>query len=114
MTTQNLSEGQRPTEIERSRSSTRPAVLTAVVLIAAASVLMFVGRNQAEPYILALLSVLGVIGLFSLFAAAAGILRVADKDTTNPLIKAIVDDAVDGTVVTDASGRVLYANAAYL
>jgi two-component system, cell cycle sensor histidine kinase and response regulator CckA len=116
MATQDLSDGQGPTVIERSerRGSIRLVVLTAAVLIAALSVLMFVGRNQAGPYILALLAVLGMIGLFSLFAAAAGILRVADKDTRNPLINAIVDGAVDGTVVTDASGRVLYANAAYL
>jgi two-component system cell cycle sensor histidine kinase/response regulator CckA len=31
-----------------------------------------------------------------------------------PPIKAVVDDAVDGLVVTDGDGRVLYANAAYL
>jgi two-component system cell cycle sensor histidine kinase/response regulator CckA len=86
----------------------------AVVLVATASVLMLVDRNQAEPYILALLAVLGMIGVFSLFAVAAGILRVADKDAGNPLLKAIVEGAVDGTVVTDAGGRVLYANAAYL
>src|SRR5262249_27352282 len=116
MATQDFSGGQGPTVIERSerRGSIRLVMLTAVVLVAAASVLMFVGRNQAGPYILALLAVLGMIGLFSLFAAAAGILRVADKDTRNPLINAIVDGAVDGTVGTEASGRVLYANAAYL
>ncbi len=32
----------------------------------------------------------------------------------NPLIKAVVDDAFDGIVVTDSDGRVIYANAAYL
>ena len=32
----------------------------------------------------------------------------------SPLIKAVVDDAVDGLVVTDGDGRVIYANAAYL
>jgi two-component system cell cycle sensor histidine kinase/response regulator CckA len=116
MATQDLSEGQGPIVIDRSerRGSVRLVVLVAVVLVATASVLMLVDRNQAEPYILALLAVLGMIGVFSLFAAAAGILRVADKDAGNPLLKAIVEGAVDGTVVTDAGGRVLYANAAYL
>jgi two-component system cell cycle sensor histidine kinase/response regulator CckA len=116
MATQDLSEGQGPIVIDRSerRGSVRLVVLVAVVLVATASVLMLVDRNQAEPYILALLAVLGMIGVFSLFAVAAGILRVADKDAGNPLLKAIVEGAVDGTVVTDAGGRVLYANAAYL
>jgi len=116
MATQNLSERQRPTVIDRSerRGSVRLVVLVAVVLVATASVLMFVDRNHAEPYILTLLAVLGMVGVFSLFAVAAGILRVADKDAGNPLIKAVVERAADGIVVTDAGGRVLYANAAYL
>src|SRR3977135_4047972 len=89
-------------------------VPVAVVLVAAAVGLMFVGRNQAEPYVLALLAILGMIGVFSLFAAAAGILRVARRDSGSPILKAVVDGAGDGIVVTDPSGRVIYANAAYL
>ena len=98
MATQNLSERQRPTVIDRSerRGSVRLVVLVAVVLVATASVLMFVDRNHAEPYILTLLAVLGMVGVFSLFAVAAGILRVADKDAGNPLIKAVVERAADG------------------
>ena len=55
-------------------------------------------------------------GVFSLFALATGILRVAGKDTTgsSPMLKAVVDEAVDGLLVTDPRGRVIYANAAYL
>src|SRR5882762_4518081 len=49
-----------------------------------------------------------------LFAAAAGILRVARRDSSSPILKAVVDGAGDGIVVTDPSGRVIYANAAYL
>ena len=32
----------------------------------------------------------------------------------NPLLKAVVDNAFDGILVTDQSGRVFYANATYL
>jgi two-component system, cell cycle sensor histidine kinase and response regulator CckA len=39
---------------------------------------------------------------------------VVDKETGNPLIKAVVEGATEGIVVTDPGGRVLYANAAYL
>src|SRR5208282_5004788 len=40
--------------------------------------------------------------------------RLPAAAASSPLIKAVVDDAVDGLVVTDSDGRVLYANAAYL
>jgi len=96
------------------RGSIGLVLLVAVVLVAAAVGLMFVGRNQAEPYVLALLAILGMIGVFSLFATAAGILRVARRDSGSPILKAVVDGAGDGIVVTDPGGRVIYANAAYL
>jgi two-component system, cell cycle sensor histidine kinase and response regulator CckA len=95
------------------RGSIGLVLLVAIVLIAAAAGLMFVGRGQAEPYVLALLAVLGMIGVFSLFAVAAGILQIAGRDKGNPVLRAIADGAVDGILVTDPSGRVLYANAAY-
>jgi two-component system, cell cycle sensor histidine kinase and response regulator CckA len=115
MATHDVSE-KGPAVIDRSerRGSVLLVVTVAVILVATAAVLMFVDRNTAEPYILSLLAVLGMIGVFSLFATAAGILRVVDKEAENPLIKAVVEGATEGIVVTDPGGRVLYANAAYL
>jgi len=95
------------------RGSIGLVLLVAVVLIGAAVGLMFVGRDQGEPYVLALLAVLGMVGVFSLFATAAGILQVAGKDRGNPILKALAEGAIDGIAVTDPSGRVIYANAAY-
>jgi two-component system cell cycle sensor histidine kinase/response regulator CckA len=82
--------------------------------VAAATAVVVLGGSNTEPYILALLAVLATIGVFSLFAFACGIVRIPSADTANPLIKAVVDGASDGIVVTDGSGRVVYANAAYL
>jgi two-component system, cell cycle sensor histidine kinase and response regulator CckA len=115
MATHDVSE-RGPAVIDRSerRGSVLLVVMVAVILVATAAVLMVVDRTTAEPYILCLLAVLGMIGVFSLFATAAGILRVVDKETGNPLIKAVVEGATEGIVVTDPGGRVLYANAAYL
>jgi hypothetical protein len=49
---------------------------------------------------LALLAFLAMAGVFSLFALATGILRVAGKDTgASPMLKMVVDDAVDGLLV---------------
>ena len=89
-------------------------VLMALVLVAAAAGLLFIGRTNAGPYILGLLSVLSMVGVFLLFAIAAGLLRMPGKETVSPLIKSVVDGANDGILITDSGGRVLYANAAYM
>jgi two-component system cell cycle sensor histidine kinase/response regulator CckA len=89
-------------------------LLVAVVLVAAAAGLVYVGREYAQTYILALLAVLGTIGVFALFALAAGILRFSGRERTNPLLKTVIDGGFDGIVVTDPNGRVYYANATYL
>src|ERR1700691_1679181 len=89
-------------------------LFVAVLLVVAATAVVMLGGSNTEPYILALLAVLATIGVFSLFAFACGIVRIPGADSGNPLIKAVVEGASDGIVVTDGSGRVVYANAAYL
>jgi two-component system, cell cycle sensor histidine kinase and response regulator CckA len=89
-------------------------LVIAIVLVGSAAVLVMSGRGSGEPYILALLAVLAMVGVFLLFALAAGILRMTGHDAASPLIKSVVDGAQEGIVVTDAGGRVVYANAAYL
>jgi two-component system cell cycle sensor histidine kinase/response regulator CckA len=89
-------------------------LLVALLLVGAAAGLVFIGRANAEPYILVLLAILAMAGVFLLFALAAGILRVSSREAASPLLKAVVDRATEGILVTDAGGRVLYANAAYL
>jgi two-component system, cell cycle sensor histidine kinase and response regulator CckA len=89
-------------------------LLVAALLVGAATVIVMQGGSNAEPYILAFLAALATVGVFCLFALACGILRLSAAETGNPLIKAVVDGASDGIVVTDGDGRVVYANAAYL
>ena len=102
------------TRTSRGGGSIGLVLLIALVLVGAAGGLLFIGRAKAEPYILALLAVLAMVGVFLLFALAAGILRTSGREAASPLLKAVVDGANEGILVTDASGRVLYANAAYL
>ncbi len=61
-----------------------------------------------------MLALLGTIGVAALFAMASGIMQLASRSQANPLLKAVVDSAFDGIVVTDHSGRVFYANTTYL
>jgi two-component system, cell cycle sensor histidine kinase and response regulator CckA len=89
-------------------------LLVAVALVAAAAGLIYVGQAHVETYIVTLLAVLGTVGVFSLFAMASGVMQLASSVQGNPLLKALADNAFDGIVVTDHSGRVFYANAVYL
>jgi two-component system, cell cycle sensor histidine kinase and response regulator CckA len=95
------------------RGSIALVVLVAAMLVGAGTGIVLLGRSNAEPYILAFLAVLATIGVFSLFALACGIMRLPTGEGASPLIKSVVDGAFDGIVVTDADGRVVYANAAY-
>ena len=122
MTTHGMTEssaGAARRAVDRSANTARTGsvvlvLLVAGVLVAAAAGIVLLGPSAAEPYILGFLAVLATVGVFSLFALASGILRLPAAEASSPLIKAVVDDAVDGLVVTDGDGRVLYANAAYL
>jgi two-component system cell cycle sensor histidine kinase/response regulator CckA len=89
-------------------------LLVAGGIVAAALVLMTIGRVQAQPYILGLLALLAMVGLFSLFAFAAGIIRFADRRADDPVTGRIADHAHDGLAVTNPRGHVVYFNAAYL
>jgi two-component system cell cycle sensor histidine kinase/response regulator CckA len=116
---QDGSEAQGRQAFDKSQSAPRGGsiglvLLVAVLLVAAATGLNYVGHDYAETYILVLLAVLGTVGVFALFALASGIMRLASKEHGNSLLKAVVDNAFDGIVVTDQSGRVFYANSTYL
>ena len=119
MTQQQLPDDSGRAPAERTRGSRGGGsiglvLLIALMLVGAAGGLLFIGRDRAEPYIFALLAVLAMVGVFLLLALAAGILRTSGREAASPLLKAVVDHASEGILVTEASGRVLYANAAYL
>jgi two-component system, cell cycle sensor histidine kinase and response regulator CckA len=117
MAAQDVSEQRRPAAVDRTgdRGGSIGMVLAvALLLVGSVIAFLFIGRANAQPYVLALLSVLAVVGVFSLFAGAAGIVRLAGRDTRGTFLDALADGANDGIVVTDQSQRVVYANAAYL
>ncbi|MGI8524877.1 MAG: cell cycle histidine kinase CckA [Pseudolabrys sp.] len=95
------------------RGSVALVLLVALLLLGSAAGLLYVGHDRAEPYIMILLALLATVGVFCMFALAAGIMRLSGKDA-NPLIKSVMDRGFDGVLITDASGRVIYANATYL
>jgi two-component system, cell cycle sensor histidine kinase and response regulator CckA len=96
-------------ERNERRGSITLVLLVAAGLIAAAAGLMLVGGS----YVMFLLAVLGTIGVFSLFALAAGVLRLSGREASDSVLEHLFEHAQEGIVVTDAGGRVLFANAAY-
>jgi two-component system, cell cycle sensor histidine kinase and response regulator CckA len=119
MTQQQLSDDTTRAPIDRTGGSRGGGsiglvLLIALVLVGAAAGLILIGREQAEPYVFALLAVLAMVGVFLLFALAAGILRTSGREAASPLLKAVVDHANEGILVTDSGSRVLYANTAYV
>ena len=115
MAMQNVGEGEVKLNDAAPRvGSIGMVLLVALVLVAAVVGLLLVGRTHAENYILSLLAGLAVVGVFSLFSGAVGILRLATTDAGSPMRSALADSSSDGILVTEASGRVLYANQAYL
>src|SRR5262245_50273700 len=100
---------------EVRRGGSVPLVLAvAAAVVAAAVAFMWLGRVQAQPYILGLLALLAMVGLFALFAFAAGIVRLADRSTDDPITRSIGDTSPEGIIVVDARGHVVYSNPAYL
>jgi two-component system cell cycle sensor histidine kinase/response regulator CckA len=89
-------------------------LLVAVVLVGAVLALYMQGRDQAEPWLGALLAVLAAIGVISLFAGAAGLLRFAARERGQETAAHLIDASTDATLVTDAGGRPVFANPAWL
>ena len=76
MAAQDVSENRKAIDRSGERGGSIGLVLAvALLLVGSVIALLFIGRANAQPYILTLLSALAVIGVFSLFAGAAGILR---------------------------------------
>ncbi len=104
---------------EASDGARRGGSVLLVLAIAAAVVgaaigFMWLGRAQAQPYILGLLALLAMVGLFALFAFAAGMVRLADRSGDDPITRSIGDSSPEGIVVVDTRGHVVYSNRAYL
>jgi two-component system cell cycle sensor histidine kinase/response regulator CckA len=89
------------------------ALLLALVLAAAAGLFAF-GIGTSEPlWVIAVLAALSFVGLLTLFAGLLGFVHVGRLPSQRAFSDAILDSVGDACVVTDARGRVIYANAPY-
>ncbi|WP_315920754.1 cell cycle histidine kinase CckA [Mesorhizobium sp. SP-1A] len=88
-------------------------IIFMVVLACSAVVFAIFRERFGDPFLLGLLGVLAMIGVGFLFATAIGFIQVAPRSTGDELSKAFVDSMAQGLLVSDAKGRVIYANRAY-
>src|SRR3954467_12473554 len=99
MAAQDVSQDRKLAAIDRSgdRGGSIGMVLAvALLLVGSVVAFLFIGRANAQPYILTLLSALAVVGVFGLFAGAAGIVRLAGRDARGTFHDALADGAPDG------------------
>ena len=98
---------------ERSGSPSLVLLFTAL-LIAAAIGFSVLPRDQAGTLIIGLLALLAVVGIFALFGYAVGIFQVAGRAVKSDVTRIVCDTAQEGMLITEGSGKFLYANTSYL
>ncbi|WP_112662477.1 cell cycle histidine kinase CckA [Microvirga flavescens] len=89
-------------------------LLLAAVLAGAIFGLRFLGNDQAQPLILALLAFFAMAGVFFLFALVIGVIRFSARSARNDITKIMADTSSEGMAVVESDGRISYANEAYL
>ncbi len=102
--------------IDRTERAGSPVLilLFAACLVATAAAFSLLPKDEAASLVISLLALLAVIGIFALFAYAVGFLQFAGQTARNDLTKLICDSGLEGFIATDADGKILYANEAYL
>lgn len=100
-------------EIE-STSSVGRFLLFGVFLIVGVSLLAYFGPNRlGEPLFLAILGIFASIGVFFIFAMVVGIIQLTSARKVDDFSKDLIGAMDTSIVVSDADGRVIYANEAY-
>jgi two-component system, cell cycle sensor histidine kinase and response regulator CckA len=88
-------------------------LLLAFILIGSVILTSFMDEDVRPQFILWFLAVLAATGVLALFLYAIGFLQFGARAARNDLTKILVDSNEDGMIVTDQSGRAIYANSAY-
>ncbi len=89
-------------------------VLFAALLVLAAGAFSVLPREQAGTLTIGLLALFAVLGIFALFAYAVGVLQFAGAAAKNDVTRLVCDSGPEGLLITDSSGKFLYANETYL
>lgn len=109
-----VGQGRLPT-IDRAARTGSIGLLVALALsfVVAAGVLAVVKPEEAAPFVQIILGLLAVVGVFALFAGAIGLVRFGARRQGPTLADVFLDSFVEGVLVTDDQGRIIYSNPAY-
>jgi two-component system, cell cycle sensor histidine kinase and response regulator CckA len=88
-------------------------VLLAMVLLGVAAAFVVFQRALDNEVVLGLLGILAMVGIFFIVSSLIGLVEVMPQSRSDELARSFLANHPDGIVVTDAKGRVVYANAAY-
>jgi two-component system, cell cycle sensor histidine kinase and response regulator CckA len=85
-----------------------------IALAGALTVFSFLPDDEGTSSVIFGLILLAIAGIGVSFASATGLLRFPGQVSRNDLAKLICDASSDGLILTGPSGKILYANEAYL
>src|SRR5690606_3788428 len=88
-------------------------LIIGLVLVGAALLYVVFREQLGDGFALVLMGLLSMIGVFYLFGTAIGMIRFNQRDGRQDLAHAFLDSLPEGTVIADARGQIVYANAAY-
>lgn len=98
----------------RARSGTVLRILLlALVLIAAAAAFVYFKDSLENEIVLGILGVLAMMGIFFLVSSIIGFIEVMPQSQSDGLARRFLSAHPDGTLITDAKGHMVYANATY-
>ncbi|MCJ9754350.1 response regulator [Neorhizobium sp. BETTINA12A] len=88
-------------------------VLLALVLCGVAAGFVMFQHALDNELVLGLLGILAMVGIFFLVSSIIGLVEVMPQSRSDELARGFLANHPDGILITDAKGRILYANAAY-
>ncbi|MBP2559024.1 two-component system cell cycle sensor histidine kinase/response regulator CckA [Neorhizobium galegae] len=88
-------------------------VLLALVLCGVAAGFVMFQHALDNEVVLGLLGILAMVGIFFLVSSIIGLVEVMPQSRSDELARGFLANHPDGILITDAKGRILYANAAY-
>jgi len=88
-------------------------VLLAMVLLGVAIAFIVFQQALDNEVVLGLLGILAMVGIFFIVSSLIGLVEVMPQSRSDELARSFLASHPDGIVVTDAKGRIVYANAAY-
>ncbi len=88
-------------------------VLLAMVLLGVAIAFIVFQQALDNEVVLGLLGILAMVGIFFIVSSLIGLVEVMPQSRSDELARSFLASHPDGIVVTDAKGRIVYANTAY-